>query len=176
MKRVLLLISLFWVASLCTAAQPQIVYPSIQLARLDVVKTSEKSGDELYFSVTVYPNKGRPSHYEVPRHPLHWPSKHLDKLKQAEMWKGTLHNGESASIILSLIERDAPPWNTDDLIGSIRVDVKNSKGHLEATWGMPNRAESAIIVNTPKGPVRRFELTGQHSQYFVYLGMKDIGK
>ena len=71
--------------------------------------------------------------------------------------------------MLSLMEQDAPPWNTDDLIGTVRVHIKNDNGKLISSWSMPDRADLPTEVYTKHGPAKLFELTGEGSRYQAYF-------
>jgi len=156
----------------CFAASKHVLHPAVYMLRLKVIKTAEKNGDELYVGVTVYPSKAKPTHTQVPKYPLHWLSKHLDKLKRVKLWDGEVQEGHSVTLILSLIEQDTPPWDTDDLIGSVRIRLKNNRGHLETSWSMPNRVDAPVSVYSKYGRAEKFVLLGEGSNYEMFLALK----
>ena len=104
------------------------LYPQVNLLNMKVLQTQEAGGDELYWSITVYPTKGENEFYQVPDKPLHWLSAKLDKVTNLKLWGSELAEGEGATVILALIEQDFPPWNNDDLIGEIQLKIRNEKG------------------------------------------------
>jgi len=166
-KIVVILFSLL--AAIAVAAGPKSQPVAVNLLHLKALNTSERGGDELYMSVTVYPSQGKSSTKQIPQRPLHWLNKHLEKINNLNLWSGDLAPGQSVSILLSLMEQDAPPWNTDDLIGTVRVHIKNDNGKLISSWSMPNRIDSPTEVYTKHGPAKLFELTGEGARYQAYF-------
>ena len=154
------------------ASNNKVVSTKLDLTAIKAVKTTEKHGDELYIDVLVYTSKGKPKHYRIPHYPLHWPSDITHKLHDLNIWEGKLQPNESVTILVSLIEMDAPPWDTDDLIGSIRVRLKNDKGNLITSWSMPNRVDSPTAIIGRNGRVEKFLLLGDNSNYEVFLRLK----
>ena len=142
---------------------------AVNLLHLKALQTSERGGDELYMSVTVYPSQGQPSTKQIPQRPLHWLNSHLDKINNLNLWKGKLAVGQSVSLMFSLMEQDAPPWNTDDLIGTVRVHIKNDAGKIISNWSMPNRIDSPTEVQTQHGAAKLFELNGEGARYQAYF-------
>jgi hypothetical protein len=154
------------------AANNNIIDSSIDLTAIKAIKTTEKHGDELYFDVLVYSSNSKPKHYRIPNHPFHWPSEITHKLSDLNLWQGKIKPNEAVTLIISLIEMDSPPWNTDDLIGSIRVRLKNDNGKLVTSWGMPNRVDPPTAVIGRNGRVEKFQLLGDNSNYELFLRLK----
>mgnify|MGYP007073223540 CR=1 FL=1 len=155
------------------AVSAEAIEPQLYLLKLTANQTSEQQGDELYIDVTVYPSKGKATHFQVPQYPLSWPSRALNELTEVKLWGDALKEGESVTLIVSLVEQDSPPWDTDDLIGSLRVRLKNNAGDLESTWSVPNRTDAPVSINTKHGPAKRFHLTGDNSRYEMILHLKE---
>ncbi len=159
--------------SVCNfAATAKSVKPNVSMIHLKAIKTAEKNGDELYLAVTAYPSDGQPTHYQIPKYPLHWPSAKLDSLKNIKIWQDKLKPGQAVTLIVSLLEQDSPPWNTDDLIGTVRIRMKNKDGQLETSWSMPNRVDAPVSVMTKKGRAEKFDLLGEGSNYQLYLHLE----
>jgi len=171
MKRLLafVLLSVIWLP--VWAKNMQSLHPAINLVAMESQVTSERRGDELYMTVTVYPSQGRPSHYKVPSHPMYWSSEHLDQINNLKLWDGDIKQGEAVTLVLSLIEMDVPPWNTDDLVGTVRVHMRNNAGRLESSWSMPNRVDDPAVASGTNGTVKTFQLTGEGSNYRISLGL-----
>lgn len=126
---------LVWVSSAFAAeVSPAVIHPSISLSSLKAIKTQESNGDELYLTVTEYPSVGQSSHKQFPQYPEYWPSAKLSQVSNVPLWNKELKSGESVILIISLIEQDVPPFNPDDLIGTVRVTMKNNNGKLESSW------------------------------------------
>ena len=105
------------------------IHVALYLENVTAIKSSEEV-DELYMAVTTYPSSGRPSHKQIPEFPRYWLSSHLGHVKDVQLWKGSLKPSESVNIHLSLIERDVPPFNVDDLVGTVILKILNSKGKI----------------------------------------------
>lgn len=147
------------------------LYPQVNLLNMKVLQNSESSGDELYWSVTVYPTKGQNEFYQVPDKPLHWLSEKVDKITNLKLWTGELPEGEGATVVLALIEQDAPPWNNDDLIGEIQLKLRNDKGKLIQEWSIPGRSQDkgVTVPNAKKQTAGKFELSGSGGHYTISL-------
>ena len=96
--------------------------------------TEGQQGDEIYLSITEFHSSRDARHITVPSQPVHWPSKALPQVKDLRLWGGSLKEGESLELIISVIEQDAAPWNIDDLIGTVKVKLRNENGKLEEKW------------------------------------------
>lgn len=118
----------------CLAFAADTLQPRILLKRVEVIQAQENYGDEVYMVITEFAPKGANRQYTVPDYPVHWPSKHIDQIKDANIWQAKLADGEQIEVILEAVEHDAPPFNVDDSLGSVVVKVKNNKGKLEADW------------------------------------------
>jgi len=145
---------------------------SIRMLSLKVVQMGEQHGDEVYIMITEYPTKGKAHTYHIPTHPLYWPAEHLEKINNIKLWEGQLSKGIASTIVFSFLEKDAPPWNTDDLIGEVKVHVKNVDGKLESKWVLPGRTDTPTLVPSKYGEAQKIELLGEHGHYEVYLLLK----
>ena len=171
MKRIILAL-LMSAMSLSVSAGNQSISPSVQLLSIKAVATAEKYGDELYMTVTSYPSKGKASHYQVPKFPLHWPSEHLGKIRNITLWNGNIDKGQAVELVMSLVEQDTPPWNTNDLIGTIKVKLHNKNGKLESSFSIPNMKQAGTVVKTKYGKATKFEFVGADYKYELVFMLK----
>lgn len=161
----LLIFSFANVSNIALAAPLSLV---VKLSDIKVEKTSEKKGDEIYFSITEYSSLNRSKETRVPVQPTHWLSQNVDKLKNVVLWQGTIQESEEIKLIISMMEQDSPPWNPDDLIGNAELTIKNEKGTLHKEWKAPIFAETSE-VEMKKEPVTT---VGKEPQRFVFKGEK----
>lgn len=146
--------------------------PSLILKHIKIIKTGEPAGDELYFDISTY-RAGKPTHYaRIPELPGHWISQIMDKVRGITLWSEPLAPGEAVTVILSLNEADAAPWNNDDMIGSIKIQLKNEKGTLQARWSLPNRSDSLITTSGPAGDIHSFELMSGNGNYEISIRLQ----
>lgn len=147
---------------------------TLLLEKIFVFKVSEKGGDELYMDFLVYPSKGKASHFLKPRKPLHWPSFMIKKLKNVVLWQGTVPKGEKTTFHVSLLEKDAPPWNRDDLIGSFILILSNEQGKVSYAVVQDKKAKKVFSpISKPFLPLR---LTGHDTDYVLRLKWVETDK
>ncbi|KTC65377.1 Uncharacterised protein (plasmid) [Legionella adelaidensis] len=159
---------LFFLLPFMTLAQGEALSTSLILDQVKVLKSSEKQGDELYFDINVYQPNQQISLVRVPQKPNHWPSAILDKIKQVPIWSASLKPGEAVTLIISLVDSDDFVLNPDDLIGSVRLNIKNENGTLKSTWSVPNQKKN----ETQSDNVQKFVIQNADSQYEVYFTLK----
>lgn len=134
---------------------------SIKLDVLEMIHAQEQGGDELYFSITEFPEKQAPRHYRVPSYPTHWMSDHLKNVKNIVLWQKSYPTCEKTDVLISLVEADLPPWNVDDLLGSVEFKVTCEQGKMKTEWKIPNKENTAAILDH----IGAFSFTGDHSEY-----------
>jgi len=154
--------------SFALLAQPIMV--EVNLAKIERIQATEENGDELYFNVTEYSSLERPRHYQVPNFPTHWLSEHLKNVKDVNLWEKKLAQNEAVEVILSLVERDVPTWNVDDLIGYVKLKIRNNNGKMEHIWSVPLNADTALA----KGSQDKFVLTGDYGKYIIELKAQKV--
>jgi len=152
--------------------QAKTLHPVIKLLKFEEVTTQEKRGEELFLHVTEYHSHGLSSSKTIPSHPTFWPSEHLKKVKNVKIWEGDVKEGDSVIVLISAMEKDFHPWNTDDIIGTVRARIRNENGRLTVNWSMPNRADSPDEIRTKYGVAQKFTLIGNGNKYILYLILK----
>lgn len=134
---------------------------SIKLDVLEKIHAQEQSGDELYFTVTEFPENKAPRHYRIPSYPTHWMSDYLKNVKNITLWQKSFATCEKTDVLISLVEADLPPWNVDDLLGSVEFKITCDQGTMKTQWSIPNKENTAQIMNQEGA----FSFTGDHSEY-----------
>jgi len=150
------------VSLLGTAAYAKDLPVTLKLAHIEAERTSLKSGDDLYFSVTTFSSKKRAVQHRFPMEPLHWLSNHLEQANNRLLWQDSLQEGEEIEVLISLMRQDNPPWDPDDVLGSVEVQLKNHKGVLVKRWG------PAKLKDTP--PIEMLPTSHKHEQAFKMEG------
>jgi hypothetical protein len=138
----------------------------VKLLDIEAKKITERTGDELFFTITEYPNKGNPKILRIPMFPLHWLSKELGNIHNVLLWKGQIADDSSVLLILSLLEQDLPLIGVDDHLGSAQVKIVNHKGKLTTTWGQPNFVDQPKVEQT-KSNDPDYLLFGGKGEYVV---------
>ncbi len=174
MKRrmLIILMSFICLPMCCYAAIHNEIKPLLFLHHINVIKASERDGDEVYFDVSVYRSNHAEQYFRIPEKPFHWVSQLVGKLSQVKLWSEPIKEGETVVIIVSLIETDASFIEPDDLIGVMRIKLKNEHGVLQARWTMPNHLEGPVTVPTDHNDIQKFDLRGEGSDYEVFLSIE----
>lgn len=158
------------------------IRPALILHQIKVKKESERFGDELYVTLNARIGGKFPEYIRIPAKPDHWLSRQIDLVKDVKLWSDSIAEGASAIIIIELNEQDAEPLIPDDLLGVMRVKLKNEKGSLKVDWDIPNLTG----VNVPKkvsgqlpdttekesSQIQKFDLNNEGGSYEVYLSVK----
>lgn len=139
---------------------------AVQLQRIEKIKSQEKSGDELYISVTEFPKDGTPKHYQIPSFPTHWLSEHLSSIKDVTLWERSSKGCADNKVVFSLVEEDIPPWNLNDLIGSVVLEMKCENGKQSHTWTIPNPS----VTEPVEGVKDAFIFKGDNARYQAFFG------
>lgn len=152
---------------LCSAvaiAKPHMV--EVKLIDMEAKKLTERTGDEIYFTVTEYPNKGNPKILRIPMFPLHWLSKDLKNVNNVLLWQGKIEDDSSVVLILTLLEQDLPLLGVDDHLGSAQVKIVNTGGKLAITWSQPRFVDQPKVEQT-KSNAPDYLLFGGNGEYVV---------
>lgn len=172
MKKLLLSLGLL---AFATVSYAQNLNLTLTLDKMQVSKLTEKSSDELYFSVVEFPSEGKGAHKTIPEYPLYWSSDHIDKIADLTLWKSSLKPGQSAEVLVSLVEHDVPPWNTDDLLGAFKLHVMNKDGKLITKWDGKN-AENKIEAVKGKNNQNTYTLIGEGGKYMLSVSLDSTQK
>lgn len=152
-------------------AKPQTPNLSVFLSKIKAHKISERKADEVYVDVLQFSSNKRPKYFRIPHKPHHWPSMILPKLKDVLLWQDQLKEGEKATFIISLLEKDAPPWDIDDLIGAVKLVVKLEKGKMHYFLGKPD-AENIQLKAFNRVQTQNFDFKGGHGEYEIVLKLQ----
>ncbi|HRE30774.1 MAG TPA: hypothetical protein PLD88_02260, partial [Candidatus Berkiella sp.] len=142
---------------------------TIKLDVLEKIHAQEASGDELYFSITEFPEKKPPRHYRIPSYPTHWMSDYLKNVKNIALWQKSYSECEKTDVLISLVEADLPPWNIDDLLGAVEFKVTCEDGKMHTQWSIPNKDNTAKIMNGDSS----FSFTGDRSEYHAIFKLDE---
>lgn len=135
-------------------------------------KTTEASGDELYFNVTAYYDDRSTDHYQIPTAPTHWLSDHLSEVQNVVLWEHDWEGIKGAELVVALTERDAPPWNIDDLIGTVKLKISHQGDRLQTQWNL--LAEQGVTREVEGNPlVREYLMTGDEGRYQIGLHFEE---
>jgi len=162
------------------------IKPSLILNSIKQV-SSQESSDEIYFIISdlyaknnsfytipgskPYFLKNRlpqPSRQEAFHYHLHWQDKYLSSLKNITFWTRKIENKQGTQLIVTLVEADAPPWDLDDTLGSVKINLMNVNGVLQSQFKAEKNAKLISQKSTSRS--KRFTIRmqrGKASYQFV---------
>lgn len=149
-----------------------IIAPTLYLQAIKANVQTEAGGDEVYLAITEFRHGGKNRHYTIPQSPLYWPDGALPEISHLEIWKGALGIGESTEVMVGFVERDAPPWNTDDMMGAIKIKMMNKEGHLQTQWILMDKKTKEQKMDVKQEDIHSYQLTGEDGDYKVDLLLK----
>ena len=168
-KQLLILIILISVTNNIYAVPTKV---SLILSNIKALSVSEKTGEEVYFTMTHYSNIYRPKQDRIPIFPTHWLSMHLPTIKDLTLWEYNLQDDEAIQLIVSLIEHDTPPWNLDDHIGSIKITLVNENNQIKTIWGEPDYSDQTTVNKISNGNNPEYILRSDASQYNLNFSLE----
>lgn len=160
------------------------IKPELILNQIKALKEQEsRTGDELFLTLNACVSGGVIEYKRIPAKPGHWLSRHIDEVKKISLWSQSLTEGQIATINIELNDEDAEPFNPDDLLGVVQVQLKNENGELVVHWDIPhrtgmaapNKLESDVPDTMTEEPdhVQKFDLNNDGAHYQVYLSVKE---
>lgn len=159
-----------------------VIKPELILNQIKVGGEQEHDGDELFLTLNSRVSGGVIEYQRIPAKPGHWLSRQIDEVKNVSLWSAPLADGQSATVNIELNDEDAEPLDPDDLLGLMRVELKNEKGSLVVHWDIPQRTgidapkkregEVADTFSEESGHVVKFLLNNDGSYYEVHLSVK----
>lgn len=151
--------------------------PIITLNSIEIDKTSDEYGDEIYLVITKFGADGSNTQYTIPEYPITWPTEAIHQIKDIHLWEGIIPEGGSDEIIIELVEHDVPPYNVDDSIGSIRIKINNKGGKLDTVWEQnwhesnKNKAEKALSSNNEAS--QSYTFIGEGGKYILKFTLEN---
>jgi len=147
----------------------QSIKASIILVGMKARKTQETKGDELYFHLHIYPSYKEHYSLRIPEVPKIWRSQKLKEVTNVPIFEESIPEGGTVNVVISLMEKDDPPFDSDDLLGVITAHFKNDQGKLKSLWSIPNRTDAPVLVTTKLGPSYYFDFFSKHFRYELYF-------
>jgi hypothetical protein len=150
------------------------IHPILKIVDIKATKTQENGGDEVYVQIAEYDSNGSSRAFTVPRLPLTWPSKHIDQVDDVQIWGGVLSKDQSTSLVVSFMDHDESPFNTDDLIGVFKLNIKNKNGKLVSDWTIPNVGIKPEAVEKYGHHAQRMHFTNNGEDYVIDVALEGL--
>ncbi|MBB70799.1 MAG: hypothetical protein CMF50_00170 [Legionellales bacterium] len=172
MRKIILFSILALFSPIVLAAPVTQIHPSIALLKISAQKRAESS-DEVYLAIAEFHSGSKGKYYTVPPYPIHWSSKMLSKIQDLKVWDGIISDGEGVELLISLMEHDAPPYNPDDLIGTVKVRLQYRDGQLHQEWSSPSKESEQKSIRQGKAEMAQFSLMSDNANYQLTFELKD---
>jgi len=142
------------------------------LKSIKEVAASEETGDEIYLALTEYPSHGKYKHYTIPYYPLHWSSDVLPHVKDLKLWDGELADKHAVELVISAIEHDILPFDPDDLIGTVKLTLRNIDNKLQVAWKIPDPKKQEKEIKPESGTTKEYTFKGDNGEYVLTFELK----
>lgn len=140
----------------------------LSLKSIHVEKTQEQV-DELYIDMLSYSKTSKPRHLRIPAKPHHWLSAKLDTVKNVPLLSVSLKPKQTKTVLVSLMEKDAPHWNVNDLLGSFILTLKHDEHLSYATNRVGETKKRFMVISEPMAPQ---VMAGGGAKYILYFSLK----
>lgn len=144
----------------------------LHVDKLDIVEHSEHYGDEVFLHV-LESHGDKVSDTYLPNYPFYFRDGHLDNFQKTDLWEKELPEGEEVTLFISLIEKDAAPWNIDDLIGELTLSLKVEDGKVVRRWEMVD-PENLDKVLSSSDKHMSLELFNDNGRYLLDLSLETL--
>jgi hypothetical protein len=114
------------------------IHPTLTVVNLKANHSKNKVEHQLYLRVSEYDSNGITRTFTVPHLKLNWPNHPINHVDNLQIWGGALSDNQATSLVVSIMEHNAPPWKTDNLIGVLNLKLRNEQGKLLTQWAIPN--------------------------------------
>ena len=151
---------------------------------LEHIKASKPNNpkNRIYMQVTEYSNINRPKEYRIPTYPKHWLQQDFLKITDIRLWKGLVKSREKKELIISLIENEFPPLDSDEDLGSIKLVLDNQAQNdqkIKIIWDKANFKEPIQIkkiISKDSPHYVTFNMQGKNSDYTLsfHLTTEDL--
>ena len=176
MKKLLITLFLFCLMPIShaeTKSNDKTIYPSLMLQKISSIVTSEHYGDELYWVITEFNKAGSNRQFTIPKYPVHWPTKALEQVKNLQLWYGRLKADQEVTLYIELVEHDAPPFDVDDSVGSVRLVLKNNDGNLVVDWQDSENVKQKTVTSDKK-QVEQLTFHGDGGEYAALMYFENL--
>lgn len=170
-------------------AAQQKVAPKLVLKSIHQLSAQE-SKDELYLLIAdldaknnrfyTMPGKGgylqepkspQPSGRHLMAHHKYWREQDLNKVKNLTIWQRTLGEKDSTQVMVSLIEADAPPWDLDDTLGTVKLNIVHHKDMYIMKMAPFSHANIIGHKRLKNGMQYKVKIKNKKAQYVMVLNL-----
>lgn len=150
------------------------VYAVVHLQDLAQVKPHQKCGEELYINVEDVSSKKAKKTNAASSLPLYWRLSKNNCIKNITLWQGKLTEGELVKINFTVLERDLPPYEPNDQVGSMVLTLKNVDGVLKSHWVNGPNTKNTVQANASAEDhvTTKFSMSGSGEVYEMVLKVK----
>ena len=149
--------------------------PTEVIVKLDAITVNKPVKDKIYIEITEYSSINKAKEYRIPSYPKHWLIKDLPKLKNTTLWKGTIQDSENKKLIISLVDNDFPPLDSDQPLGSVKLTLTNKNDKINIDWdkaGFKEPINIQKIASNDGSDHVIFKMQGKRSEYTVGFFVK----
>lgn len=136
----------------------------IWLDEIQIISEHDKMGDQLYFYVLENRKDQDLEDKITPKFPFSYTKKNIKDFQSTLLWKDEIANNDQVDLTVSLLEREAPPWFQDDVMGIVSLLLKNDADKISIKW---KNEEGCTINSTKDSKVKNITIQRDAGQYKI---------
>lgn len=140
----------------------------LRLSKVKLEKSQEKN-DEIYFLITSLHPQEKPTVQQIPTTPAAFNKTQLLAIKDIPLWQGKLEEKKAMTLLISTVEKDSPPWDLDDLLGVIKLEISNVDGKPYVSWSSKNSMKMQKPIALEKASQKVYKLHANQAKYTLEL-------
>ncbi|MFI4936913.1 MAG: hypothetical protein ACHQJ6_00200 [Candidatus Berkiellales bacterium] len=144
---------------------------TLKLETIEMKRSHDIRGDHLFFSISEFPSAEKPVHYQIPSFPTHWYSRHLEHIKNIELWKKDITICENVDLLITLVEQNILTLNEEEL-GSVELKVRCENGKFHTEWAIPHKQDTVKLPEQENA----YGFFGRNSDYHVVFNINETLK
>jgi hypothetical protein len=138
----------------------------IWLDEIQIISEHDKMGDQLYFYVLENRKDQDLEDRTMPAFPFSYTKKNIKEFESVLLWRDEVAKNNQVDMTVSLLEREAPPWFQDDVMGIVSLNIKNDADKIKVKW---KNEENCSIDSTSKSDVKKITIQRDAGQYKIKL-------
>jgi hypothetical protein len=159
------ILTLFFLSAFVSA---QVV--KLHIDNLDILEHSERFGDEVFLYL-LESDADKLNETYFPQYPFYFRDGHLENFQTTSIWQKDIIPGQEVKLFLSFIEKDAAPWDIDDLIGQVDITLQGNAQGIESSWELVSPQENTVVLSSTSDSMS-LEFSNNNGRYLLDISLE----
>lgn len=143
----------------------------LDVINLEIIEHSEHFGDEVFLHILESHGDKVREHF-LPKYPFYFRQGHLDNFKRTTLWQKEV-DSEEIVLYISMIEKDAAPWNIDDLVGQMTLTLRQENDEIVSVWDVVDSENLDKVISYTDNAID-IELFNDNGRYRLNLVLEEV--